>query len=262
MQSAIHIEFGCKPTMKNTYIFAHRGANKEAPENTRSAFDKALAYPIDGMETDIQLTRDEVCVLWHDRFLNKVGLPDKYIDDYDYAQLREMNVGAHFSSEKPFESVMNLNEFLDAYRTRCQLLLEIKNREWESPERHQIKVRQTLDRVGVTHDDRILVSSFNLTSLIYGHQYRPDALLVYNFEDDQTIDDAKRVLDEQPYLHGLCLPISSLNQAMVEFLGDQRKCIAVYTCNSDQEINLALELGVNILISDIPQRALQLKELR
>ena len=41
-------------------IFAHRGANMEAAENTCTAFDKALSYAIDGMETDVQLTHNEV----------------------------------------------------------------------------------------------------------------------------------------------------------------------------------------------------------
>ena len=41
-----------------TLIFAHRGANNEAAENTRSAFDHALQYAIDGIETDIQLSKD------------------------------------------------------------------------------------------------------------------------------------------------------------------------------------------------------------
>ncbi len=60
---------------KRSLIFAHRGANKEAAENTRSAFDKALEYSIDGIETDVQLSRDEVAVLWHDRFLSKRACP-------------------------------------------------------------------------------------------------------------------------------------------------------------------------------------------
>lgn len=246
--------------MNKAHIFAHRGANKEAAENTRSAFDQALVYAIDGMETDVQLTRDEVSVLWHDRFLNKVGLPDKHIDDFDYAQLRAMNFAAHFSSEGASEGIMSLQEFLDAYRKRCRLLIEIKNREWESPERQQIKVRQTLDKVGAVNDGTIIASSFNLASLAYAHQYRPEFPLVYNFEDDQTIADAKQVLSDQPYLHGLCLPIASLDQAMVELLRDHGKCIAVYTCNSDEEIGKALGLGVDILISDVPQKALQMRQ--
>jgi glycerophosphoryl diester phosphodiesterase len=243
-------------------IFAHRGANKEAAENTRSAFDKALAYPIDGIETDVQLSRDGVAVLWHDRFLGKVGLPAKHIDDYDHAQLQAMNFAAHFSADAKPEGIMSLKEFLDAYRTRCRLLLEIKNREWESASRHQIKVRQTLDMAepdGTNNGDAIIASSFNLDSLIYAHQYRPRFPLVYNFETDQTFADAQRVLSEQSFLHGLCLPIASLDEAMVKLLRDHGKSISVYTCNSDAEINKALELGVDILISDVPQKALAIR---
>ncbi|MGZ4997903.1 MAG: glycerophosphodiester phosphodiesterase, partial [Methylobacter sp.] len=58
-------------------IFAHRGGNKEAGavigENTRAAFNKALQYPIDGIETDVQLSMDGVPVLWHDWELDKLG---------------------------------------------------------------------------------------------------------------------------------------------------------------------------------------------
>jgi glycerophosphoryl diester phosphodiesterase len=245
--------------MSKSLIFAHRGSNKEAAENTRSAFDKALGYAIDGMETDVQLTRDEVAVLWHDRFLNKVGLPDKHIDDFNYARLQTMNFAAHFSSDAPHESVVTLQNFLDAYRKRCRLLIEIKNRAWESTNRHEIKVRQTLDMIGAANDGSIMVSSFNLASLVYAHQYRPGVPLVYNLEDEQTLADAAQALSDQPFLHGLCLPIASLDATMVELLRDHGKCIAVYTCNSDDEIGKALEFGVDILISDIPQKALQMR---
>ncbi|MDD5299568.1 MAG: glycerophosphodiester phosphodiesterase [Gallionella sp.] len=246
--------------MTQSLIFAHRGANKEAAENTRAAFDKALTYAIDGIETDVQLSRDEVAVLWHDRFLNKVGLPGKHIDDFDYAQLQTMDFAAHFSAGTEPHCIMTLQEFIDAYRKRCRLLLEIKNRDWETPARHAIKVRQTMDMAGVVIDDAIMVSSFNLASLIYANQYRPGFPLVYNFEPEQTLEDARRVLAEQPFLHGLCLPIESLDEAMVKLLRDHGKCIAVYTCNSAVEIDKALELGVDILISDVPGKALQMRD--
>lgn len=245
-------------------IFAHRGVNREAAENTRSAFDRALAYPIDGIETDVQLSRDEVAVLWHDRFLNKLGFPLKHIDDFDYAQLQAMNFAAHFSPEAAPEGIMTLQEFLDAYRKRCRLLLEIKNRDWEQASRHETKVRQTLEMAGALNGsaqgDAIMVSSFNLASLVYAHQCAPDFPLVYNFEPEQTLEDAQRVLNEQPFLHGLCLPIESLDDAMVDLLRGHGKCIAVYTCNSAAEIGKALELGVDILISDVPQKALEMRQ--
>ena len=246
--------------MKKSMIFAHRGANKEAAENTRPAFDQALDYPIDGMETDVQLSRDEVSVLWHDRFLNKIGLPGKHIDDFDYAQLQAMNFAEHFSSDAKPEGIMSLKDFLDAYRKRCRLLVEIKNREWEAPDRHQIKVRQTLDMIGTANDDTLIASSFDLPSLIYANQYKPGFPLVYNFEEAQTLADAAQILSVQPFLHGLCLPIASLDKAMVRLLREHGKSITVYTCNSDAEIGKALELGVDILISDVPQKALQMRD--
>jgi glycerophosphoryl diester phosphodiesterase len=246
--------------MTKTMIFAHRGANKEAAENTRSAFDKALEYPIDGIETDVQLSRDEVAVLWHDRFLGKVGLPDKHIDDFDHTRLQAMNFAVHFSTSSKPEGIMSLKEFLDAYRKRCRLLLEIKNRDWELTLRHEIKVRQTLEMAGAIKDNSILVSSFNLASLVYAHQCAPGFPLVYNFETDQTLGDAQNILSAQSFLYGLCLPIKTLDEAMVKLLHDHGKCIAVYTCNSDAEIIKALGLGVDILISDVPQKALQMRD--
>jgi len=245
---------------KQSLIFAHRGANKEAAENTRSAFDRALAYPIDGIETDVQLSRDEVAVLWHDRFLGKLGMPGKRIDDFDYAELQAMNFAAHFSSGAKPEGIMTLRGFLDAYRKRCRLLIEIKNREWEHPSRHEIKVRQALEMIGAVQGDAIMVSSFNLASLIYAHHCDPQLPLVLNLESEQGADFAHGVLVAQPFLHGLCVHIDMLDEAMVGVLRDHGKCIAVYTCNSDVEINKALELGVDILISDVPQKALQMRD--
>ncbi|MDE2118759.1 MAG: glycerophosphodiester phosphodiesterase, partial [Betaproteobacteria bacterium] len=102
--------------------------------------------------------------------------------------------------------------------------------------------------------------SFNLASLVYAHRCAPEFPLVYNFEPEQTLDEAQRVLIEQPFLHGLCLPIETLDDAMVRLLRNHGKCIAVYTCNTDEEINKALELGVDILISDVPQKALQMRD--
>ena len=236
---------------KRTLIFAHRGANKEAVENTRAAFDKALDYAIDGIETDVQLSRDEIAVLWHDRFLGRLGLPDNHIDDFNFAQLQAMSKVA---------DIMTFRDFIDAYRSRCRLLIEIKNREWEPVARHEIKVRLTLDFIASTSDDAIMVSSFNLASLVYAQQYKPGLPLIYNFETDQTLADAQRVLVEQPFLRGLCLPIKNINDEMVKLLRSQNKFIAVYTCNSEREINKALQLKVDILISDVPQQAIQLRD--
>jgi glycerophosphoryl diester phosphodiesterase len=245
--------------MNRTLIFAHRGAKREAAENTRTAFDRALVYPVDGIETDIQLSRDGVTVLWHDDHLAKLGLPEKRIDHFDFAQLRTLNFAAHFDAATN-ECVMSLQEFVETYRERCRLLLEIKRYPGETEARQQIKVRQTLESAGDVFDGNILVSSFDLDSVIYAHQIAPKFPLVLNLEPEHQADFAWKVLLEHPFLFGLCVHIATLDEGMVGVAREKEKFIAVYTCNSEEQIGRALELGVDVLISDVPQKALQMRD--
>lgn len=246
--------------IRKTHIFAHRGANRRAAENTRSAFDLALQHDINGMETDIQLSRDEVPLLFHDRYMGKLGMPDSHIDDLDFDVLRTLDFAAHFKPALPAEGPMRLKDFLDRYRARCRLLLEIKNRDWEETARKESKVRHTLAAVGAHAGEDILISSFDLESLVYAHQCSPNFPLVYNMEPEHTLDDARTVLDGHGFLYGYCLHISRLDPAMRDLLRSHNKVIAVYTCNSEAEISQALDLEVDILISDVPELALQLRD--
>ena len=245
--------------MSKRLIYAHRGANREAAENTAEAFERALAYPIDGIETDVQTSRDEINVLWHDRYLNKLGWPRKHVDDFDYAQLQEKNFSRHFPGSTGSEKIMSLHDFLAAYRTRCNLLIEVKNRVHEAPARWQLRMRQTLELIGDARDDA-LVSSFHLAGLVYAHGIAPQFPLVYNLEPKQDIADVKRVIAQHPFLHGVCLHISRLDEATVTLLRLWKKSVAVYTCNTEREIGTALRLGVDILITDLPQQALHMRD--
>ena len=48
-----------------SYVIAHRGASFHAPENTLSAFRKAMELGADGIETDVQITADGRLVILH-----------------------------------------------------------------------------------------------------------------------------------------------------------------------------------------------------
>ena len=251
-----------KNNTHESLIFAHRGANKEAAENTRDAFNKALAYPIDGIETDVQLTRDEISVLWHDLYMEKLGYPDKHIDDFLYDELAGINFASHFSSTVEPEGVLGLHEFIDTYQGRCKLQIEIKNHDWEQPYRHKIKIQQCLDMIEKTQNKEIFISSFNLQSLIFAHSCSTQCPLFFALNTHHTLKDAMRFLKEQPFLEGLCIEIGMLNDTFIQLLREQGKEILTYTCNSDEQITKALDLKVDVLISDYPQKALQMRLYR
>lgn len=49
-----------------TLIFAHRGAAGTYPENTMLSFEAAESFRADGIELDVQLTKDGKVVVIHD----------------------------------------------------------------------------------------------------------------------------------------------------------------------------------------------------
>ncbi|MGR9045425.1 MAG: glycerophosphodiester phosphodiesterase [Gammaproteobacteria bacterium] len=244
----------------HSQIFAHRGARLEAAENTRAAFDKALCYPIDGIETDVQLSRDGVPVLWHDSYLTKLGYPGKRIDDFDFEALKQMDFAGHFSENAVSEGVLSLEEFVETYRGRCSLQIEIKNRAWEQPQRHHSKMKQCIQIAGLSQQLEIFISSFHLSSLVYAHAYLPDFPLYFALDENASFTDVQKSMHDHPFFVGLCLPITILDYAMAQHLRDNGKKIVVYTCNSDNEIGKALELRADIIITDDPERALSLRD--
>ena len=56
-----------------TQVWAHRGASAYAPENTLEAFRLAAEMGADGVELDVQLSRDGELVVAHDETIDRVS---------------------------------------------------------------------------------------------------------------------------------------------------------------------------------------------
>ena len=68
-------------------VLAHRGHHVEHPENTLAAFEAAVNLGADGIETDVQVTRDNVAVLFHDTVIQGQagGEPTDDMREYQWA---------------------------------------------------------------------------------------------------------------------------------------------------------------------------------
>lgn len=91
-------------------IIAHRGANREAPENTLPAFQRALDIGVHGIELDVHLTRDGVPIVHHDAKLLDGGI----IEELDLQDIvRRANAPT-------------LEEVLRLVDGHCQVYVELK----------------------------------------------------------------------------------------------------------------------------------------
>jgi glycerophosphoryl diester phosphodiesterase len=100
------------------YCIAHRGASAEAPENTLRAFARALALGADGIELDVQVTRDGVAVVFHDSNLMRLTGARGRLADRTWTELRKLRVQG--------EPMPTLADALALTRKRAMLQIEIK----------------------------------------------------------------------------------------------------------------------------------------
>jgi glycerophosphoryl diester phosphodiesterase len=99
-------------------VIAHRGASAEAPENTLLAFVRALELGVDGIELDVQVTRDGVPVVFHDTALTRLTGTRGRLADRTWSELQKLRVRG--------EAIPTLAEVLALTRKRCILQIEIK----------------------------------------------------------------------------------------------------------------------------------------
>lgn len=76
-------------------IWAHRGCSQMYPENTLLAFEKAAAVSgLEGIELDIQLTRDGELVVIHDERVDRTTEGIGFVRDYTLTQLKRLHIYA------------------------------------------------------------------------------------------------------------------------------------------------------------------------
>ena len=78
-------------TSKYPLIWGHRGASGYAPENTLPAFKMAADMGADGVELDIQMTKDGVIVVCHDETIDRTSSGKGWLKDFTFDELRRLD---------------------------------------------------------------------------------------------------------------------------------------------------------------------------
>lgn len=156
--------------MVNTKIFAHRGSAGTHPENTMIAFYEAERVGADGIEIDVQLSKDGRMVVIHDEKLNRTTNGKGYVKDYTLEELKALDASYTFKEHKGSAEIPTLEEVFDMFARNNMLLnIELKNSVFSYPglEEKVINLIHTYQL-----QERIILSSFNHYSLV--HCFRLD----------------------------------------------------------------------------------------
>lgn len=149
--------------MKGVF-YAHRGLhNKKAgiPENTMEAFRRAVCAGY-GIELDVQLTKDEKPVVFHDFDLKRVCAVEGEVSDFTYEELQQLSV---YGTE---ERIPLLSEVLDLVDGQVPLLVEMKYKDFGS------RICEKADALLQKYRGPYSIESFHPWALRWYRKNRPE----------------------------------------------------------------------------------------
>lgn len=144
-------------------VYAHRGYSGAYPENTMLAFKKAHEVGSDGIELDVQLTKDGEVVIIHDETVDRTTNAKGFVCDYTLLEIQKLNAALHFASVTPFEHIPTFEEYC-AWVKNTDLItnIELKTSIIFYPELEE-KVVAMVKRHGL--EKHVFFSSFNFLSI-------------------------------------------------------------------------------------------------
>lgn len=107
-------------------VLGHRGASREAPENTRAAFRRALAVGAHGVELDVRRTLDGALLCLHDAELGRTVPGTGQVEETAAAALRGADAGAWFHPQFAGEPIPTLAEALATCAEADLVMVEAK----------------------------------------------------------------------------------------------------------------------------------------
>jgi glycerophosphoryl diester phosphodiesterase len=252
-------------------VVAHRGASHDNAEHTLGAYIAALDAGAEGLECDVRLTADGHLVCVHDRDLRRTASKRAAISTMELAELEQLDVAswknpwAELDDEAPMrdeslDRVLTLRKLLETaadYDRRVELAIETKH-----PTRYgglvEKRLVETLRDFGWHRSGTpVRVMSFSFTALTRVDQLAPDVPLVM-LMDKTTMWPVLRRMIGRDWLVGPGIALLREQPKLVRRIQESGRDVHVWTVNTEEDLNLCVELGVKAVITDRPALMLHL----
>lgn len=277
-----------KQVMNTIDVQGHRGCRGLMPENTIPAMLKAMEIGVTTLEMDVVISRDKQVVVSHEPFfssdicLNPAG--DKAANESDnlylltYDEIKSFDCGSVVHSRFPEQEKFRiakplLSDLFEAVKQASEnnggrvpyFNIEIKSRpEWDGSFHPPVQeycdlVIDEIERAGMQKYG--IIQSFDIRALKYMHEAHPDYQLAYLTENLSPWKANLEKLGFQPDIYSPYYPQLSPN-AIAEMQEEGMKVIP-WTINDKEEIETFLKMGIDGIISDYPDRVMEvLRELK
>ena len=232
-------------------VIAHRGASAYAPENTLAAFKLAFDLGADGIELDVELTKDGVPVVFHfDPAEQTHGL--RTLKGMTLAQVKQLDAGAWFGAKFSGEKIPTLAEVLAAIETRGLIVIEIK---WSAVALGNADLERATAKViaQASNRDNFVISSFHPIALYRMRRLTPNLprALIYQSElMPAVLNGAWFRFLVRP--HALHMAIQMVDSKRAIWARRKGYPIVAWHTEQPAEMRRLITLGVDGIMSNAP----------
>lgn len=234
-------------------VYAHRGASAQYPENTMLAFEKAVEMGVDGIETDVHLSRDGQLVLCHDETIDGTTDRKGWIQDLTYDELLRADAGCRKDARFAGQRIPILRDLLNLGReSGIELNLELKNYVLDYPELE----RRVIEEIRRYYQpDKVLLSSFRHLSMVRAKRISPETPtgLLYSCDFYNVADYAAAC-----GVNALNPDYTMLSEETVRDAKAAGLAINVWTVDDPAEMLRMQAMGVDVLMTNDPMKALRI----
>ena len=249
---------------KRPLVFAHRGGAKLAPENTMPAINNGMALGADGLEIDVQLSADGIPVVIHDQTLDRTTDRSGPVSSLTAAELEGVDAGYHFQLDGEFThrhqgvGIPLLEDVLAAHR-HARVIIEMKGGQPALARAVGTAIRKA-DAVW-----RTCVGSFYQGSIDAIRAEFPEVITSASQEEARWTLHRSWVrwpwTKDRPYF-AFQVPeragrMRVVSRAFLRHVHREGHAVQVWVVNQREDVQRLLDWGVDGIISDRPDIAVQ-----
>ncbi len=295
--SLIFILAQCQPpAVPNTtfHIHGHRGCRGLRPENTIPAFIHAMEWGVDALELDVVITGDSQVLVSHEPIMlplimanpdpSKGAANGENIYTMTTAEAQSYRCGTQ--THPRFLEQVSIPTFKPLLRQVVDTVSAFIAQRGSQHPLYNIELKTVCEQDSQGHwifgddvyhpqpsryaeiflremkslriQDHVVLQSFDPRILEALHQQAPDIPLVFLSED--TLKTAAAKLSELSFVpHGFSVYYPMIDAALVEYCQTRGIQLIAWTVNETSDIERLVQLGVQEIITDYPDRALEVR---
>jgi glycerophosphoryl diester phosphodiesterase len=226
-------------------VIGHRGAAGHEVENTIPSIDKAISFGVDAVEVDVFLCKSGELVVFHDENLSRLTNSNAFIESLTIDSIKKIDV---LNNHK----IPTLEEVIKFINERVHLNIELKGLNTAKPT-YELLQSLFLDKQQLIK--KISISSFNWEELdiIYDlDKDIPIAVLIEKKPIEMAINQAKKINAK-----AINIDYKLLNRKVVKKIKSENLIINAWTVNEINQIKRIINLGVDGIITDFPDRVIK-----